>query len=138
MQRPPTSLATAPRPDASSRGRLGQGFVSGLVPLGPLALIVIVALALAALARQLTAGQGFATQQWAAGLVIVLGLLGGAASYLVFSVRALRQVKCWQQAGQTTQATGALWGLVVVALVVLLPLLLAILIPQHPAPNLAP
>lgn len=36
------------------------------------------------------------------------------------------------------EANGALWGLVVVALVVLLPVLLAIVLPQHPAPNLAP
>jgi hypothetical protein len=99
---------------------------------------VVGALALAALARQLTAGQGFAAQQLAAVLVIVLGLLGSAASYIIFSVRTLRQVKAWQQVGQTAQANGALWGLVVVALVVVLPLLLAIFIPQHPAPNLAP
>jgi hypothetical protein len=138
MQRPPTSPAIATGSAVSTRGSAVRGFASSLIPLAPLAVIVIVALALAALARQLTAGQGFYTQQWAAGIAIVLGLLGSAASYIVTCVRALRRVKLWQQAGQTAQASGALWGLVVVALVVLLPLLLAILIPQQPAPNLAP
>jgi hypothetical protein len=99
--------------------------------------IVVVALALAAIARQLTAGQGFYTQQWAAGIIIVLGLLGSAASYIVSCVRAMSRVRRWQETGQTSQASGALWGLVVVTLVIVLPVLLAIFIPQHPAPNLA-
>ncbi len=132
MQRSPTSPATATGPEASARGSLGRGFVAGLVPLGPVALIVVVALGLSALARQVTTGQG------AAIVIVVLGLLGAAAAYVVCCVRALRQVSRWQQAGQSALASGALWGLVVVALVVLLPLLLAIFIPQHPAPNLAP
>jgi hypothetical protein len=115
-----------------------SGFVSAVMPLGLIAVIVVAALALAALARGLTAGQGFYTEQWASGIIIVLGLLGSAATYAVSSVQSLRRVKGWQQAGQTAQANGALWGLVVVALVVLLPVVLAIVIPQHPAPNLAP
>jgi hypothetical protein len=112
--------------------------VLGITPLGPVALAVLLAVLLAALARQLTAGQGFFAQQWAAGIVVVLGLVGAAVSYVVFSVRALRQVRRWQQAGQSAPANAALWGLVITALVVLLPLILAIVIPQHPAPNLAP
>src|SRR5215469_11734263 len=108
MQPSSKSPATTARSDALARGSLGRGFVSGLVPLGPLALIVVGALALAALARQFTAGQGFASQQLAAVLIIILGLLGSAASYIVFCVRALRQVKAWQQMGQTAQASGAL------------------------------
>ncbi|MFI5272331.1 MAG: hypothetical protein ACHQ4H_04775 [Ktedonobacterales bacterium] len=138
MQRSHTSPGGTASPDAASRGSLGRGFVAGLAPLWPCALIVIVAVALAALARLLIAGQGFPTQQLAAGLIIVIGLLGAAVTYSVFCVRVLRRVKAWQLARQTAQANGALWGLVVVALIVLLPLLLAILIPQHPAPTLTP
>jgi hypothetical protein len=112
--------------------------ISSLVPLAFVVPIISVALALAALARQLTAGQGFSTQQWAAVIVIALGLLAAAASYIISCVRTLQHIKLWQQLGQATQANGALWGLVVVALIVLLPVLLAVFIPQHPAPNLAP
>ena len=138
MQRSPTPPAIATISAAPTRGNAVRGFASSLVPLAFVAVIVLVALALAALARQLTAGQGFYTQQWAAVIVIAGGLLATAASYIVTCVQALRRVKLWQQAGQTAQASGALWGLVVVALIVLLPLLLAIAIPQHPAPTLAP
>ena len=138
MQRSSMPPAIATISAAPTRGSAVRGFASSLVPLAFVAVIVLVALALAALARQLSAGQGFSTEQWASGIIIVLGLLGSAAAYIVSCVQALRRVKRWQQAGQTAQASGALWGLVVVALVVLLPLLLAILIPQQPAPTLAP
>jgi len=134
----PTSPVTAGGAQLPGRGNAARGFTSGLLPLLPVAVIVVVALALAALARQLTAGQGFYTQQWAAGIIVVLGLLGSAVSYTVSCVRAMSQVRRWQAAGKTSQATGALWGLLVVTLVILLPVLLAIFIPQHPAPNLAP
>jgi hypothetical protein len=115
-----------------------RSLVFGLEPLIPQVLIVGLTIGLAWLARQITAGAGFYTQQWAAGIIVVLAILAGAVALVIFSVRALRQVRTWQEAGLAAQASAALWGLVVVALVVLLPLLLAIAIPQHPAPNLAP
>lgn len=123
---------------STANGSVWRGFLAGLFPLGPLAIIIVVALALAALARQLTAGQGFATQQWTALLVIALGLMGAATAYVVFSVRAFRRAREWQQSGIRARANGALAGLVVVAVIVALPVLLAIVMPQHPAPNLAP
>jgi hypothetical protein len=122
---------------AVAAGR-GRAFLAGLSPLGFVALIVVVGVALAALARQLAAGQGFAAQQGAALIIVAVALLGAAIALAVGCVRALRRVKQWQQAGQTAQASAALWGLALVALIVALPLLLAVLIPQHPAPNLAP
>ncbi len=142
MQPTSASTPTAPGPDTSSRGRRGQGVVAGLVPLGALVVIVIVTVAVIALVRALTAGQGFsiqqAIQQGAAVFTLLAGLVVGAAVYTVAGVRALRRVAHWQQVGMTAQANGALWGLALGALVVLLPLLLAIFLPQHPAPILAP
>ena len=131
-------MSSASNSSSAQQGTQFSGFLFGLVPLVPLAVIVIVTVALAYLARLLTANQGFYTQQWAAVIVVALGLLGAAISHVVFCLRSFRQIRGWQQAGNTAQANGALWGLVVVSLVVLLPLLLAILIPQHPAPTLAP
>jgi hypothetical protein len=112
--------------------------IFGLEPLVPLVLTVVLTIGLAWLARQITAGAGFYTQQWAAGIIVVLGILGGAVALAAFSARVLRQVRAWQESGRSVQASAALFGLVIVALVVLLPVLLAIAIPQHPAPNLAP
>lgn len=124
--------------DVAPRDSIWPGFLAGLVPLAPLIVIIVVALGLAALARQLASGQGFATQQVVSLVIVALGLLGAAAAYIIFCRWALRQVRRWQEAGVAARANGALMGLVVVALVVLLPLLLAFLMPQHPAPNLAP
>ncbi|PWT70221.1 MAG: hypothetical protein C5B60_12440 [Chloroflexi bacterium] len=115
-----------------------RSLIFGLEPLVPLLLTVMVTLGLAWLARQITAGAGFYTQQWADGIIVVLGILGGALALAGFSARVLRQVRAWQESGLSAQAGAALWGLVAVALVVVLPVLLAIAIPQHPAPNLAP
>jgi hypothetical protein len=115
-----------------------RSLIFGLEPLVPLLLTVVLTIGLAWLARQITAGAGFYTQQWADGIIVVLGILGGALALAVFSARVLRQVRTWQESGLSAQAGAALLGLVIVALVVVLPLLLAIAIPQHPAPNLAP
>ena len=112
------------------------GLLFGLVPLAPLALTAVLALGLAWLARQVTSSAGFYTQQWAAGIVVALGLLAGVIVFIVFSRRALSQIKQWQQEGLARQAGAALWGLIIVALIVLLPVVLAIAIPQHPAPIL--
>jgi len=49
-------------------------------------------------------------------------------------VGALRQVDSWQRAGDASPATVTLWSLGATALLVLLPVLLAWLLPQHPAP----
>jgi hypothetical protein len=115
-----------------------QAFLVGLSPLLPLAIIVLLTTGLTSVARQLTAGAGFYTQQWVAVILVVLGLLLGIASVIVFSRRAFRAIKGWQYSGRLSQANAALVGLVVVALVLVLPVVLAILAPQHPAPNLAP
>lgn len=134
---PKHSIESSPS-GAAERENVWRGVLAGVLPLAPIAVIVVVALGLATLARQLTAGQGYSTQQLVSLLFVGLGLLGAAAAYVIFCRRALRQIRRWQEAGAAAQANGALCGLVVVALVVLLPLLLAIFMPQQPAPNLAP
>src|SRR5215469_15323406 len=109
-----------------------RSLIFGLEPLVPQLLIVVLTIGLAWLARQITAGAGFYTQQWADGIIVVLGILGGALALAVFSARVLRQVRTWQESGLSAQAGAALWGLVAVALVVLLPVFRAMAIPQHP------
>ena len=75
----------------------GRSLILGMSPLAPLILVVVLTVALSALVRQVTAGGGFYLQQWAAGVVVMLGLLAGIAALIVFSVRTLHQVKRWQQ-----------------------------------------
>lgn len=113
---------------------LWRGFLIGVIPLGVLAVVVTAAVALTALARALTSGQGFATEQPATVLTLGLGLALGFVLYSIAIVRVWRQMTAWRLAGAGRQATGALWALAITALIVLLPVVLALVIPQHPAP----
>ncbi len=111
-----------------------RGALLGLVPLGLLALIIVTALALAALSRQLFAASGFFAQQQAAVIILIAGLVLALVAYAVAIVLIMRRIADWQQNGAPVQARAALWALGITALIVILPLLLAILFPQHPAP----
>jgi uncharacterized membrane protein YhaH (DUF805 family) len=111
-----------------------RGALVGLVPLGLLALIIAVALALAVLARQLTAASGFFAQQQAALITLIAGFVLALVVYVVAIVLTTRRIADWQENGIAVQARAALWSLGITALIVILPFLLAILLPQHPAP----
>ena len=120
----------SPRPGSDTL----RGALLGLVPLGLLVLIIAIALALAALGRQLFATSGFFAQQQAAVIILVAGFVLALVVYGIAIVLTLRRVASWQQSGIAVRARAALWSLGITALIVILPLLLAILLPQHPAP----
>ena len=109
-----------------------RGLLVGLIPLGLLAAIVGITVLLTALARQIFEASGFFAQQQAALIVLIVGLLLAIAVFVVAVRRVLRRVATWQQSGVKASAT--LWALGATALIVLLPVLLALLLPQHPAP----
>ena len=111
-----------------------RGAFRGLVPLGLLVVVVVSALALTALMRQLVAGSGFFTQQQASVITLIVGLGLAIVVYGVAIFFTLRRVAIWQQTGAAAQARAALWALGFTAFIVLLPVLLAIVLPQHPAP----
>ena len=111
-----------------------RGVLVGLMPLGLLAGIVVITLLVTVLARQLAAGSGFYVQQQTALLALIVGLALAIVVYAASCWRVLRHVKSWQQEGTTTLANAALWALTTTALIVILPVLLALLLPQHPAP----
>lgn len=111
-----------------------RGVLVGLIPLGLLAGIVSITLLVTALARQLAAVSGFYVQQQTALLALIVGLALAIAVYAVAIWRVLRRMKSWQREGTTTQANAALWALTTTALMSVLPVLLALLLPQHPAP----
>lgn len=113
---------------------LWRGIFVGLIPLGLLVAIIVIALFVSALMRQLFAGTGFFVQQRAELLVVIPGLILALVVYGVAIWLTLRHIASWQQAGAKAQANGALWMLGITALIVMLPVVLAVILPQHPAP----
>jgi hypothetical protein len=114
------------------QGGIARGVLLGLIPLALLLALVIAALLLTALTRQLTAASGFFTQQQVSLIVLIAGLALAAVVYSVALVLTLRRVASWQQ--PSSQARAALLVLGITALIVVLPVLLAIVLPQAPAP----
>ncbi len=111
-----------------------RGTLVGLIPLGLLAGIVAITLLVTALARQVVGDAGFFAQQQAALIALIAGL---GLAILVFAMatwRVLRRVAVWQQERTATQANAALWTLGTSALIIVVPILLVLLLPQHPAP----
>ena len=116
------------------KSSIWRGALVGLIPLGLLAGIVVITLLVTALARQLVAGSGFFVQQQTAVITLIVGLVLAIVVYAVAIWRVLRHVKSWQKDGIITQANAALWALTVTALITVMPVVLAIILPQHPAP----
>ena len=121
-------------PSSEVTNSLWQGVLTGLIPLGLLIVLVTVTMLLTTLVRLLFANAGFFTQQQASVIVLILGLILTIAVFAVAIWRVLRRVAIWQQNVVTIQANAALWTLGLTALVVVVPVLLAILLPQHPFP----
>ena len=116
------------------KSSIWRGALVGLIPLGLLTGIVAITLLVTALARQLVAGSGFFVQQQTALITLIVGLVLAIVVYAVAIWRVLRHVKSWQKDGIITQANAALWALTVTALITVMPVVLAIILPQHPAP----
>lgn len=117
------------------KGSAWRGLLIGLIPLLLLVVIADITFLLTALARQLVASSGFFAQQQAAVIVLIAGLLLALVVYVIAIILMERRVKAWQQeGGRSGLAHGTLLALGVTALVVLLPVVLAIVLPQHPAP----
>ncbi|MGZ3615824.1 MAG: hypothetical protein ACXWOL_02820 [Ktedonobacteraceae bacterium] len=126
---------TTPAPQAvEAKGSALHGVLIGLIPLGLLAGFVLIAVVATALARELTAGGGFYVQQEAALITLIAGSVLAIVVFAIACWRVLHQVGLWQKAGAAIQATATLWTLGFTALVIISPILMAILLPQHPAP----
>lgn len=111
-----------------------RGVLTALIPLGLLIVLVTITVLLTALVRLLFTNAGFFTQQQASVIVLIVGLILTIAVFAVAVWRVLRRVAVWQQNLTTVQANAALWTLGITALVVVVPVLLAALLPQHPFP----
>ena len=65
---------------------------------------------------------------------LIAGLVLAIVVFAIAVWRVLRRVAAWQQAGAAVQADAALWALGATSLVIVIPILLAILLPLHPFP----
>lgn len=128
------SPTTTPGMSHTRAAELWRGVLIGFLPLGLLVVIAAAALALTAGVRALVGGQAFSTEQLAVVLTLGIGLALGFVVYVIAIVRVWRRMTTWRLPGYARQATGALWALAITALIVLLPVVLALVIPQHPAP----
>lgn len=114
-------------------GGVGQGVLTGLTPVALFSVIGALAVGATILVRSLTNGQAFLTQLPELLITLGIGLLVAFVAWIVGFVWALRRERAWERMGASAQAAATLWALCASAVILLLPVILAILIPQHPA-----
>lgn len=113
---------------------VGHAVWTGLAPAALVALTLAIGAAVTTLARVIALPYGFLTWRWVTVVVWGLSLLIAAIVYIVSVRRALRNAAAWRRLGLTTPTAIAYAALVVSALLMLLPVILGITLPQHPAP----
>jgi fumarate reductase subunit D len=130
------SHSQEPIPDRAPQQERGawRGILIGLRPLALLLVVIILALTLNMLIRALDVSEGFFVQQEVAIITLLIGLVVAIVVYTIAIRRTLKRIERWQQAGAVRHARFALWSLGITALVVALPVVLAIVLPQNPAP----
>jgi hypothetical protein len=125
-----TPIARANRRDRSADQRDNRGvwhiILLGLTPLALLAVIGAVILVLVILIRLLIDPARFLLQQQIFTIVMVSGLAVAIIAYTLIITHLLRQIETWRQSGHTTKATAGLVALSLVALIIVLPLILAL------------
>jgi hypothetical protein len=119
---------------ASAREARLRGALLGLTPLLCLTLVVTATLGFAPVVRALLASQGFFTEEEMEVVVLAGGLALAAVVYGATLVRSLRRVGHWHRSGLATEASAALVTLAATGVIVALPVILAFVIPQQPAP----
>lgn len=128
------STTRARESSAEAKGSAVRGALIGLIPLELLAGVVLVAIVVTALARGLADDGGFFVQQQTALITLIVGLVLAIVVFALAVWRVVRQIAAWQRTGVAMQANAALWALAATALVIVVPVLLAVLLPQHPFP----
>lgn len=97
-----------------------------LTPLALLAVIGVIVLTLVMLIRFLIDPARFVVQQLSFTIVMFGGLALAIIIYTMTIKRALRQIETWRQSGHTTEANAGLVALTIVAIIIVLPLILAL------------
>ena len=115
-------------------GNARRGFARGLVPLLTLAGWVAATLFLTLAVRDMSIGLDVGIQQWIVVGVLANGLAVATIAYGITLWRAYRQWRAYLRQEDDAAAKGMLWALLATAAVVLLPVIIAALVPQHPIP----
>jgi hypothetical protein len=134
MQAPTLPTGDHPTRAADGPQTIWRGVLVGSVPIVLLAILVSVTLLLTPLVRTLAASGGFYAQRQATLISLAVGGALAAAGYVAAIVWAWRHMTRWSRAGAPAPIQGALVALGVTALLVVVPLILAFVAPQHPAP----
>jgi hypothetical protein len=113
-------------PEQVLRGGRWRVVLVGLSPLILLAAIVIATLLLIAFLRPLVIPDGFFVEERITVGIAVVGLALAIIVYTTGIVRALRHIKVWHHNGDSVAVIGGLGVLSVTAIVVALPVLLAL------------
>lgn len=106
-----------------------RGVLYGVLPLAVVVVIFGAALLLAALVRQVIGIAAFELQQSVVLVVLGSGLALALIAFTLALIWTLRQVAMWQHNGSVECAQAALWTLVASSVVILLPVLLALVLP---------
>lgn len=112
----------------SKRSELVTGILVGLIPLGLLIAAILLTLALTNTGLLLTASLAFSVREQIMLVLSVSGLIVMILAYGIGCIAVMRRIKRWQEAGMSSEAHSALWMLAATALLLLLPLLLAVLL----------
>lgn len=132
---PPSIHAKDPMAQAGNRiGTFWRGALVGGAPIALLVVIVGAALLISMFARMLTASGGFFAQQQATLIVLVVGCVLAALGYISAIIWAWRWQRRQYLAGAIASTQGALMSFVLTSLLMLLPVILAAVLPPHPAP----
>jgi hypothetical protein len=126
-------LTRSPAAKPTQRGEALRGILTGLVPLALLATLAALAVLATMLARALTDGKPFLTQQPVLLATLGIGLLVAVIAWIAACRWALRRARMWGQLGAARQVAATLWTLGLSTIIMLLPVILAILLPQRPA-----
>lgn len=128
------SQAQQTRPQASTAREIVHGVFFGLVPLLLLALLVIATIGLTTLVRRSTLSAGFFIWERNALITLIVGMIVALLVYVIAIVLVLQITARWITGRFTIRSAAALWTLAITAIVVLLPVIIVVLLPQSPAP----
>ena len=128
------SPAQQTRPQTSVAREIIHGVLVGLVPLLVLALLVTVTIVLTTLVRQSTLASGFFVWERNALIMLIAGLVLSLIVYIIALVKVLQTTARWITGRFTIRSAAALWTLAITAILVLSPVIIAIALPQSPAP----
>lgn len=109
------------------------GLLSGLAPLGVLSATLLLTAGLTAVVRGALITQSYDIQHAVPPLVFGAGILTATIGAAASAVRVFARMRRWQAAGAVTSVRGSRWAVLLTALLLLIPVALAIVLPQHPA-----